>query len=221
MIILLTKRFTYIGKTGKDEYTHLLEEIRDEIYDHPDILKEISEDAESLGYQRDDFIREMSLISRKHTSPDRILLKVKHSRSDKTLIGYLSDDSIYLIEYKELLQQRSFSGNRGMIDRITKKLDALDFEDYDISTKIPKDSISISSDLGNLKIFLPSDYEYSQYDIDDFVRGLSSHLKTKTVEEDDLYVMSILGGRLTEAQYFKLAKFIMEENEFITFLENR
>lgn len=120
-----------------------------------------------------------------------------------------------------ILRERLYSGNRGMIDRITKKLDALDFEDYDISTKIPKDSISISSDLGNLKIFLPSDYEYSQYDIDDFVRGLSSHLKTKTVEEDDLYVMSILGGRLTEAQYFKLAKFIMEENEFITFLENR
>ena len=108
-----------------------------------------------------------------------------------------------------------------MIDRIAKKLDALDFEDYDISTRIPKDSISISSDLGNLKVYLPSDYEYSQYDIDDFVRGLSSHFRTKTTEEDGFYVMSILGGRLTEAQYFKLAKFIMEENEFITFLENR
>ena len=221
MIILRTKRYTYIGRTGKDEYTHLLGEIRDEIYNHPEILKKISEDAENLGYPVDDFIREMSLISRKHTSFDKILLEIKHSRSDKTLIGCLSDDNnVSLIQYEEVSQQRSYSGNRGMIDRIIKKLDTLDLGDYDISTKIPKDSISISSDLGDLKIFLPLDFEYSQYDIDDFVRSLG-HFKTKTIEDGNFYIMTILGGRLTETQYFKLARFILEENEFITFLENR
>jgi len=120
-----------------------------------------------------------------------------------------------------ILRERLYSGNRGMIDRIIKKLDSQDLEDYDISSKISKDTISLSSDLGNLKIFLPKEFEYSQYDIDDFVRGLAGNLKTKTIEDDDIYVMTVLGGRLNETQYFKLAKFIMEENEFITFLDNQ
>ena len=84
MIILRTKRFTYIGGPD-DEYTHLLGEIRDEIYSHPEILRDIEEDAENLGYQRDDFIREMSLVTREHIDPDKILLELEHSQSNKTL----------------------------------------------------------------------------------------------------------------------------------------
>ena len=220
MIILRTKRFTYIGKTGKDEYTHLLGKIRDEIYDHPNILEEIENDARDLGYQEDDFIREMGIVSRKHVDPDKILLEVKHSRSDKTLTAYLSDDNISLIQYKDISEQRLYSGNRQMIDRITKKLDNAGLDDYDISSRIPNDSISITSDLGNLKLYFPYEYEYSQYDIDDFIRGLSGAFRTKTVPDGDIYVMTVYGGRLNEIQYFKLLKYIIEENEFVTILEN-
>jgi hypothetical protein len=220
MIILRTKRFTYIGKTRKDEYTHLLGKIRDEIYDHPNILEEIENDARDLGYQEDDFIREMGIVSRKHVDPDKILLEVKHSRSDKTLVACLSDDNISLIQYKNISEQRLYSGNRQMIDRITKKLDNAGLDDYDVASRIPNDSISITSDLGNLKLYFPYEYEYSQYDIDDFIRGLSGAFKTKTVPDGDIYVMTIYGGRLNEIQYFKLLKYIIEENEFVTILED-
>ena len=118
-----------------------------------------------------------------------------------------------------VLRQRLYSGNRPMIDRITKKLDFAGLDDYDIAQRIPKDSISITSDLGNLKIYLPYEYEYSQYDIDDFVRGLSGSFRTKTVRDGDTFVMTISGGRWTEIQYFKLLKYIIEENEFVTILE--
>lgn len=219
MIILRTKRFTYIGGPD-DEYTHLLGEIRDEIYSHPEILRDIEEDAENLGYQRDDFIREMSLVTREHIDPDKILLELEHSQSNKTLKGYLIDNNISLINYKESSKQRSFSGNQQMIDRITKKLDNAGLDDYDVASKISKDSISITSDLGNLKLYLPYEYEYSQYDIDDFIRGMSGAFRTKTVPDGDIYVMTVYGGRLNEIQYFKLLKYLIEENEFVTILEN-
>lgn len=105
-----------------------------------------------------------------------------------------------------------------MIDRITKKLDSAGLDDYDIATRIPEDSISVTSDLANLKIYLPREYEYSQYDIDDFIRGLGM-FRTKTVPDGDIYIMTVSGGRLNEMQYFKLLKYIIEENEFITILE--
>ena len=219
MIILRTKRFTYIGGPD-DEYTHLLGEIRDEIYSHPEILRDIEEDAENLGYQRDDFIREMSLVTREHIDPDKILLELEHSQSNKTLKGYLIDNNISLINYKESSKQRSFSGNQQMIDRITKKLDNAGLDDYDVASKISKDSISITSDLGNLKLYLPYEYEYSQYDIDDFIRGMSGAFRTKTIPDGDIYVMTVYGGRLNEIQYFKLLKYLIEENEFVTILEN-
>lgn len=219
MIILRTKRFTYIGKTGKDEYTHLLGEIRDEIYNHPGILSEIGDDAENLGYQRDDFIREMGIVSRKHVDPDKILLQVKHSRSDKTLTAYLSDNNISLNQYKEISEQRLYSRNRVMIDRITKKLDNAGLDDYDIDSRVPGDSVSVSSDLGNLRIYIPHNIEYFKYDLDDFIRGLSGVLRTKTILDGDVYTMSVYGGRLTEDQYFKLLRFIIEEEEFVTILE--
>lgn len=117
-----------------------------------------------------------------------------------------------------ILRQRIYSGNRLMIDRITKKLDNAGLDDYDIASRISKDSISVTSDLGNLKLYLPREYEYSQYDIDDFIRGLGM-FRTKTVPDGNQFVMTISGGRLTEVQYFKLLKYIIEENEFITILE--
>lgn len=118
-----------------------------------------------------------------------------------------------------VLRQNSYSGNRPMIDRITKKLDMAGLDDYDVAQRIPKDSISVTSDLGNLKIYLPYEYEYNQYDIDDFIRGLSGSFRTKTVRDGDIYVMTISGGRWTEIQYFKLLKYLIEEDEFITILE--
>ena len=118
-----------------------------------------------------------------------------------------------------VLRQRLYSRNRIMIDRITKKLDNAGLDDYDVDSRIPGDSISISSDLGNLKLYIPHNIEYFKYDLDDFIRGLSGVLRTKTSLDGDVYVMSVYGGRLTEDQYFKLLRYIIEEEEFVTILE--
>ena len=119
-----------------------------------------------------------------------------------------------------ILRQRLYSRIKAMIDKITAKLDKAGIDDYDIVSRIPGDTISITADLGNLKIYLPRDFEFSQYDIDDFIRDMVGYLRTKTILDRNIYVMSVLGGKLTEEQYFKLVKHIIEENEFIAIIND-
>lgn len=104
-----------------------------------------------------------------------------------------------------------------MLDKITARLDSEGIEDYDIANRIPSDSVSLKVD-SEVKIYLPLDYEYSQYDIDNYIRGnFGSHLRTTTKQDRDLYVMSI-SGRLNENQVYSLIKYIIETNEFIVLL---
>ena len=106
-----------------------------------------------------------------------------------------------------------------MLDRIIAKLDKDGVQDYDTSTRIPSDSVSITTDLGNLKIYLPMDYEYNQYDIDNYIRNnFGSFVRTKTKQDRDLYVMT-LSTKLNENQYYKLVKYIIEICEFIVLIE--
>lgn len=117
-----------------------------------------------------------------------------------------------------ILRTRHFSLDRKMIEKIEEKLDKLGVEDYDISKKIPLDTISVSSDFVTPKIYIPRDYEYSQYDIDDFIRSIIPFAKTKTIYDRNIYVMSI-STPIKLDQYCKLIKYISEEWEFCTILE--
>ena len=107
-----------------------------------------------------------------------------------------------------------------MLNRITEKLDKEGIQDYEISSRIPKDVVSINSDLGNLKIYLPLDYEYNQFDIDNFVRNtFGNQIRTSVKQDRDIFVIS-LSTRINEIQYYKLIKFIIELTEFITIIDN-
>ena len=118
-----------------------------------------------------------------------------------------------------ILRAKSFS-NKVMINRITDKLDRDGIQDYEVSSRIPKDVASITSDLGNIKINLPLDFEYNQYDIDNFIRGnFGSQVRTTTKQDRDIYVMT-LSTKINENQFYKLVKYIIELTEFITILDN-
>ena len=102
-------------------------------------------------------------------------------------------------------------------DKISDKLEKKGYNDFDISSKIPLDSISVSSDLGALKIYLPKQYEFEQYRIDDFLRDMAGHFRTRTVFDRNIYIMSVM-GKLTEDQYLKLLQYIIDEEEFVTII---
>ena len=110
---------------------------------------------------------------------------------------------------------KSFSDN--MIDKVEEKLKSEKIVDYEISDKVPGDVISINAELGALKIYIPKDYEYSQYEIDDFIRGLSKFIRTNVSMERNINVMR-LNGSLTFVQYYKLVKYIIESQGFCTIL---
>ena len=105
-----------------------------------------------------------------------------------------------------------------MLNRISQKLDAEHIDGYDIVDEIPSDSISISGKLAGTEIYLPEGLDYSQYDIDDYIRSLSPGLRTLVSQDRDLYVMKVK-GRMTETQYIKLIKFIIKKEEVCSIVE--
>lgn len=100
-----------------------------------------------------------------------------------------------------------------MIDNITSRLDREGIDDYEVLNIIPSDSISITSDLKDTKIYIPIDYEYSQFEIDDYIRSVASYMRPSTTFDRNIYVMK-LSGRLNETQYYKIVKYIATEHEF-------
>lgn len=115
-----------------------------------------------------------------------------------------------------ILRNKNFSC-KTMINRITSKLEKLGL-DYDVSSRIPIDSISITMDLNDLKIYIPTDNEYAQYGIDDFIREMVPYIRTNTVLDRNIYVMK-LSGKLNEDQLFKLVKHVIEEEDFCTLID--
>ena len=112
-----------------------------------------------------------------------------------------------------IILRTNYYSNNKMIDNITARLDKDGIEDYEVSESIPKDSISITSELKDTKIYIPMDYDYSQFEIDDFIRSMVSYIRTTTTLDRNIYVMK-LNGRLTEAQYYKLVKYLISSQEF-------
>lgn len=118
-----------------------------------------------------------------------------------------------------ILRTRRYSFNGQMITKIVEKLDKDRVEDYEVVKKIPSDVISISSDLNSVCIFIPKEYEYSQYDIDDFIRSLSPILRTRTSYDRNIFVMK-LNTSLKLDQFCKIVKYISEEWEFCSIVED-
>lgn len=104
------------------------------------------------------------------------------------------------------------------INDIINKLDKEDLIDYDISYSIPSDCISISADLDNFRIFIPYEDEFAQYDIDDFIREFGVTYRTKTVRDRNLFILTVIGGKINEKQFYKLLKFLITEYKYCNIL---
>jgi len=114
---------------------------------------------------------------------------------------------------------KNFSIFNYMIEEIKKKLESNGVEDFEVSQKIPKDSISITGDIKNIRIYIPMDMEYSQIKIEDFIRKLSKFNRCSTNLDRNIFVMR-LSDNLTLQQYIKLVEYIIEEEGYCTILDN-
>ena len=122
----------------------------------------------------------------------------------------------------KVLRMRLFSSYAidRMITKKTKKLDRDRISDYEVTSKVPNDVISIFPDPKCIKIYIPEDLEYSQYDIDDYIRSIAPYMRTNTSMERDIYVMKISGGNFNEGQLYKLVKYIIEETDFCSIIND-
>lgn len=120
-----------------------------------------------------------------------------------------------------VLRTRHFSRiDRKMINQICEKLSKDGVEDYEVTPVIPRDVISLEIDeKGMTKIYLPKDFEYSQYEIDDYIRSLIPHYRTTTTPDYKYYVMKI-SGPLRVGDVVKIIEYIIEENEFCSLIDN-
>lgn len=102
--------------------------------------------------------------------------------------------------------------------RASEALDREKIYDYEVTDKVIKDCISINSNLSNLEIWIPKEYEFAQYSIDDCIREMLPYAYTSIKEEGGLFKMSVK-ARLSQAQYIKLLKAIIKESEFVNIIE--
>lgn len=116
-----------------------------------------------------------------------------------------------------ILRDKNFSNIAMIIDKVTERLDQEGIVDYEVSDRVPTDVISMTANLSGIKIYIPRDLEYSQYEIDDFIRTQAKFVRTNTSMERNIYVMK-LTGTLTQPQYYKLVKWIIDEQGFCTIL---
>lgn len=107
--------------------------------------------------------------------------------------------------------------NTKMIEEITNKLDEDRIVDYEVSYSIPNDVISIRPDSKSFTVYIPSDLEYFQYEIDHFVKNMVPYNRSQIILERDIYKMDFRNP-LTSNQYFKLVEFIISVTGFCTML---
>lgn len=111
-----------------------------------------------------------------------------------------------------IIRQKAFSTKK-VLEDVVSKLDREGVRDYEVSYSIPRDCISITPELSNPTIYLPSDLEYSQFGIDAYIRSLVPYARTTTMMDRNIYIMKVY-GRLSIPQYTKLVKYIIDDSEY-------
>ncbi len=116
-----------------------------------------------------------------------------------------------------VLRDKIFS----MIDKIKEKLEQKRIHEYEISSDISRDEISITGNPKNTVIYIPEDIDEYLYRLDDFLRVEARYLRTTLGQDLKNRVKTIsINGTLTLSQYMKLVEYIIEETDFCRIIED-
>lgn len=113
---------------------------------------------------------------------------------------------------------KMFSANtKGVIEKTLEKIKAKGIVDVEIEDRIPVDVISINGDLSKIRIYIPEEHEWAQYDIEDWVRNEIKFVRTNVGFDRNIMVMKVNGG-ITQAQYQKLVEYIAKTYGFCSMI---
>lgn len=117
-----------------------------------------------------------------------------------------------------VLRNKEFSNK--MIEDLKKEIEKLGIEDFEVSDRIPRDNVSIGgSGLSDIRIYIPMDSDYLQYEIEDMLRKGGSLIRTQVTVDRNIYVMKVL-GTVKLKTLADIAEHIIEDQGTITILEN-
>lgn len=105
-----------------------------------------------------------------------------------------------------------------VLKKLTDKLDSERVYDYDVEHVIPKDEISVDTNLKEIEVTLPSSNDYAQFEIDDYIRSLVPFIRVTTKTERNVTVMKVRGS-LSQEQLYKLVKYIIKSQGFCVILD--
>lgn len=86
-------------------------------------------------------------------------------------------------------------------------------EFYEEDSYPSSEFVSIESDLDNLKIYFPEEFEYDRYDVEDELRKIAPMINTDVEQDGHLFIMSF-DRALNEFQYQKLVKYLIKHFGF-------
>ena len=112
-------------------------------------------------------------------------------------------------------REKTYSNmNKNTVEEIVEKLEKERIEDFEVREYISDNEISVNTDLDNLEIYIPKEADFARYDIEDLVSDMLPYASINTVQERRVYVLKVR-GKMRKDQYYKLLKFIIEEEGFV------
>lgn len=117
-----------------------------------------------------------------------------------------------MIKFREKIY--SVNRDKGMVRKLTDKLDKERVYDYDVDRIIPKDVVSINSDLNSIEVYIPEKQDYSQFGIEDFIKSMLPFAYVNNTFERNIFVLRVKGTSMSFDQYYKLVKYIIKEEGF-------
>lgn len=112
-------------------------------------------------------------------------------------------------------REKTYSNmNKNNVKEIVEKLEKERIEDFEVREYISDNDISINTDLDNLEIYIPQEADFAKYDIEDFISDMLPYASISTVLERKVCILKVR-GKMRKDQYFKLIKFIIDEEGFV------
>lgn len=101
---------------------------------------------------------------------------------------------------------------------LEKKLERQGIQDFEVVSDIAKDSISVTKDLKDFKVYFPLDLEYNKYDISDVIKLAQPGTRTNVEQEYDIATMTVTKP-LLENTFYKVLKKIIDNEGFVSIVD--
>lgn len=103
------------------------------------------------------------------------------------------------------------------VEYIAEELENAGVEDFEVSPKISKDNITLTTDLSNLKVYIPPRRMYDQYTVESYVRMFDPTNRAR-MDNEAGYIIMTFPRPIRLKNYIGLVKEVIEINGFCTIL---